>query len=372
MATTNITYAQNRYQYSGGEHDAMIGKMETPLKMIIEHESDACAKKKNVQSTLFNIERSNKFGETIIGNSDFDVFKSVEEGTGDDVGESIYEVNRRFVEHIEFMKEFVITRKMMEDSNYGVGADAKRRAENFVRAYYQSMNKICSTALINATSKTYDSAMFGTTLDLSVFDYKAGTNADTRKVALFGKHSSRIYDEDQYNLFHWGGTAAIDSTDAMGEYIDVIANRLRNFKDEHGNSLEYVADTIILPGNNAKLERMVKKVCGSEREAGTANNDINVQYGNWTIVVLPDWNVSKDAPEFMLMSSAANKNLMGNAFFNRSPLHINPWIDNHTGNYIWTGRCRFGVGFGNWKHIARASLTTTAVSENSLAITGDD
>ena len=56
------------------------------------------------------------------------------------------------------------------------------------------------------------------------------------------------------------------------------------------------------------------------------------------------------------MSSEANKNLAGNMFFNRVPLNITPWVDNHTANHIWTGRCRFGVGFGSWKHIARFSL----------------
>ena len=113
---------------------------------------------------------------------------------------------------------------------------------------------------------------------------------------------------------------------------------------------------------------MVKKICGSEREAGTANNDVNVQYGNWTIVVLPDWNADKD--EFMIMSSEANKNLAGNMFFNRVPLTVTPWIDHHTENHIWTGRCRFGVGFGNWKHISRVTLDTTATDATALDVSG--
>jgi len=54
------------------------------------------------------------------------------------------------------------------------------------------------------------------------------------------------------------------------------------------------------------------------------------------------------------MSSEANKNLCGNMLFNRVPLTITNWVDNHTGNYIWNGRCRFGVGFGTYKHILLA------------------
>jgi hypothetical protein len=64
----------------------------------------------------------------------------------------------------------------------------------------------------------------------------------------------------------------------------------------------------------------------------------------------------------MIMSSEANKNLAGNMFFNRVPLTVTNWVDHHTGNYIWNGRCRFGVGFGNYKHIILAVDTDTAVA----------
>jgi hypothetical protein len=36
-------------------------------------------------------------------------------------------------------------------------------------------------------------------------------------------------------------------------------------------------------------------------------------------------------------------------------------VDHHTGNYIWGGRCRFGVGFGTYKHILLAVDSATAV-----------
>ena len=94
---------------------------------------------------------------------------------------------------------------------------------------------------------------------------------------------------------------------------------------------------------------------------GCANNDINIHYGNWNIVILPGWKSNDD--RMMLMSSEANKNLCGNMFFNRVPLTITDWVDNHTGNYIWNGRCRFGVGFGTYKHILLAIDTTEDMLE---------
>ena len=124
---------------------------------------------------------------------------------------------------------------------------------------------------------------------------------------------------------------------------------MQNFKDENGEQLGYSADTIIIPGNSYKLRAAAKKVAGTERTTGSDYNDINIQYGNWNIVVLPEW--APATPKIALMSSEANKQLLGNLFFNRRPLDIQNWVDNHTRNFIWNGRCRFGVGFGTWKHI---------------------
>ena len=64
----------------------------------------------------------------------------------------------------------------------------------------------------------------------------------------------------------------------------------------------------------------------------------------------------------MIMSSDANESLMGNMFFDRVPLTVTNWIDNHTGNYMWNGRARMGVGFNAWKHILLAVNSTSSVS----------
>ena len=130
-------------------------------------------------------------------------------------------------------------------------------------------------------------------------------------------------------------------------------------KDENGESLGYTADTLILPGNRPAAEMIAKKVCGSEGALGNGYNDINLQYGNWNVVVLPNWQTTDD--RVMIMSSEANKNLSGNMFFNRVPLSVSNWVDHHTGNYLWSGRCRFGVGFGSYKHILLAVDSATAV-----------
>ena len=68
----------------------------------------------------------------------------------------------------------------------------------------------------------------------------------------------------------------------------------------------------------------------------------------------------------MIMSSEANKNLSGNMFFNRVSLDIRNEIDNHTRNFIWNGYCRFGLGFGTWKHIARCKIADSVSDATAL------
>jgi hypothetical protein len=157
-----------------------------------------------------------------------------------------------------------------------------------------------------------------------------------------------------------------ESETVFEETLAILANKLRNFKDENGENMGYTADVLVIPCNRPKLEMMAKRVVGSERTTGSNNNDINTQYGNWTLVVLDGWECDTD--EIMVMSSEANKNLMGNMFFNRVKLDITSAVDPHTRNYFWNGYTRFGVGFGTWKHILRCVNSDTAVT-NANALT---
>ena len=147
------------YSKSGGLHNAAIGKLETPIKMIIEHESDILTKKGGICDTLFNVEKSTRFGETIVAGNEFNLFQATPEGDAAPQ-DTIVESYNKFIEHIQFMKEFVITAEMMEDANYGIAQDAKHRAENFVRAYYKTINKICESALINGTYARHNYTFF--------------------------------------------------------------------------------------------------------------------------------------------------------------------------------------------------------------------
>lgn len=340
------------YSAMSGKNDPMFGKFEHPIKALIENESNICEKRKTILDTLFNVEKSNRYAETIMGESDFSTFMSKQEGQGAE-NDNVESTFKKTIEHIEFAKEFTITRKMADDAKFGIGADMKNKPRKFVRAYYNTRVKIAAQALINGTNKTM-------TFNKAKVDL---TCAD--ELALFHKahpyFTDKMKGKTQSNYFYGEITG---SAGVLEEALGVLANKVRNFKDENGEVMEYVADIVVVPCNRPKLENMMKKVIGSERTVGSDYNDINTQYGNWTLVVLDGWETTDD--RFMVMSKEANENLLGNMFYNRVPLDITSDIDKHTRNYFWNGYCRFGVGFNTWKHIALAVNATSLSDATAL------
>lgn len=343
------------YSKLSGKNDAMYGKFEHPIKALIQNESNALEKKKSILDVLYNVEKSNRYAETVMGQSDFDVFQSVKEGQGaeNDTVESTF---KKTIEHIAFMKEFTITKEMVDDAKFGMGSNMKSKPQGFVRAYYKTRTKIAAWALANGT-KTQDKFGGKTLVDLAVADGKP----------LF--HSGHTYSLEKFkgktqsNYFYSGNLCA--NTAEFEKSLGILANKMRNFKDENGESLDYVPDILILPCNRPELEQIAKKVVGSERTTNTDFNDINTQYGNWTIVILPGWETTDD--RFMLMSSDANKQLLGSMFYNRVNLDIRNYIDEHTRNFVWNGYCRFGIGFTTWKHMLLAVDSDSAVT-NATAL----
>ena len=341
------------YSVMSGKNDPMFGKFEHPIKALIENESNQCEKNKTSLDFLFNIEKSSRYSETIMGESDFDTFMAKGEGQEAE-NDSVQKTYDKTIEHIEFGKEFTITRKMADDAKFGMGANMKARPQKFVRSYYKTRVKLGAEALINATKPNF-------IFNRAVVDLTTGD-----KLPLFhNKHTyftDKMKGKTQTNYFY--GEITTDAN-VFEETLAILANKMRNFEDENGETMGYTADVVVIPCNRPKLEMMAKKVIGTERTTGNDHNDINTQYGNWTLVVLDGWKCEND--EIMIMSSEANKNLMGNMFFNRVKLDIRNGIDDHTRNFYWNGYCRFGVGFTTWKHILRAVNSTTAVT-NATAL----
>lgn len=331
----NIIYSQ-----MDGSRDALFGKYEHKIKGFIEHESNLCEKERNVLTELFNVEKSNSYSEAFTGETDFDTFQSMGEGQSAE-NDSVIETFRKHFVHHQFGKSFTITRQMADDAKLGMGAEMKSRPRAFARAFYKTRVDAACQALIHGT----ESHMVFNKANIDL------TTGDTKPL-FHGAHpyaDPKFKKKTQSNFFYTGAQDFAEPY-AIESVLAAASNRMRNFKDENDNTMGYIADTIILPSNRPVFEMMVKKAVGSERTVASSYNDINTQYGNWSVVVLNNWQTTDD--RFMIMSSAANRTLLGNLFFNRVELDVTSFVDPGSRNYIWNGYCRFGLGFRTWKHMS--------------------
>lgn len=284
---------------------------------------------------VFNVKKSNKFGEKATSLTEFSDFSIVDEG-GEAVQDDLQEGFSKLIEHKAFMKSFVLTAEMAEDSAVDM---MKAKAVNFVNSYKRSRAQYGSNALTSQAA-TFS---FGTTSDL---DSSTGDGK-----ALFATdHPSKKGAGTQSNVF----TNAFGTDSKM---LNTLANIGRNFKNSSGIAMGYTFDTVIIPSNVPELEDTVKKIIRTDLMVGSDLNDVNTQKGLWKLVVDPFWQVTDGSQPYILMSSKANREMLGNLFFDRIPLTIKDQIEIKTHNYIWSGRARFSAGFSNWSHVILGGAT---------------
>ena len=60
----------------------------------------------------------------------------------------------------------------------------------------------------------------------------------------------------------------------------------------------------------------------------------------------------------MIMSSEANKELMGNMFYDRIPLRVIEDVITKTHSLEYSGRFRASAGYYNWRHIILGGANT--------------
>jgi hypothetical protein len=356
------------YSASAGNNDVKLGKLIAALRTVIEFEADAKTKD-DILSSFYNVEESNKWAEAIAIGDEFGMFTATPEG-GDGEADSMADTGKKVVEHVAWLKNFTITKQMVDDANFGVSADATHRAQAFMRAYKQTRLMLGIAALTQApttkltgTEAANNAIEFnGAKIDVTTADgLPLFSNAHTYGATTDrGGHGVGT----QSNYLGYKKAAAKLAQEEFLEMLGAATMQIRNMKDENGQAMGYVADTILLPGNNYNLETVAKRALASEYNPSNDSNAVNIQYGNWKLIILPQWQVSDD--KFIVMSSEANKNLSGNMFYNRTPLTIRDEIATKSFNLIVSGYSRFGVGFGSYKHATLVQAGTTAPTGATL------
>jgi hypothetical protein len=306
----------------------------TLLDSVI-YDSEAQRNKYDDIVSALTIEKGSKrWGEKSITMGGLGDFQAKTEGaaaTQDDY-EQGYE---KFVEHGTFALEVEISKELKDDNMLDT---AKQKTINLVQAYKRTRARLTTQAITGAVGSATSISFNGATIDITTGD----------GLALFNEaHTLKsVSGTTQCNFF----------SDVLGSTTVVLnkaSNKMRNFKDDRGNVLGFMPDTVVLPGNDPEYEDFVKRVIGSDGEVGTNNNDINTQRGKWKFVVDPEWTptISSTNHPVILLSSEAMKALQGTKFYDRTKLDIMTDVDVHSRNLTYNGFARMSITHPNWRHV---------------------
>jgi len=299
---------------------------------------------------VFNIKTSKRFGEKIGSVTEFGDFAPMTADGASAPKDDIQSGPTKTIEHTTFKKQFRITREANEDGEIDF---MQAKAANMVKSYKRTRAQLASDLLTAAAEDAAES----TSISISGVTFSTAT-ADGK--CIFSKDHPGILNplDKQSNRF----TNAFGNDSSM---LSRLANIGANFRNGSGNYMGYTFDTIIVPANCGRLIDLVKKIIVSEQVVGSNYNDKNIEKGNWKLIVDPCWHVSDPSTyePYILMSSEANEELIGNKFYDRVKLDVTAHVDQDTDDMIWNGYARMSAGFASWQHIlmggARYGTTLT-------------
>lgn len=319
-------------------NDSLYGKIAAPLRQVLEDQVSDKTADEQLLREMFSVRKSSNFAEASTGETGFGLFNVVDE-LGTTLSEGTVETNKKIIEHTTFSKRTIISMEMMQDAKAGSLVEkGAKKMKQLASAFTASRLEFATKALTSGLATTF--TFGGRTFDRTTPDGQAiFSKAHTVK-----KDPTKTISNVYTNAF-------------SADMLNVLHNYARNFLNDTGVVTRYIFDTIIIPGNCPALEKSVKQVLKSEFEpsAATSASAINIQYGQWKLIINPYWQVAAGAP-YILMSRKALGETDGSVFFDRTPLLIKEREDDDM-NEIITAKARMSCGFFDWRHVVMGGMT---------------
>lgn len=316
------------FSKASGVNDSIFGKSQEPIKAIINQQKELFEQKSMI-SKIFYMDKSTNFAEKYTSETSLGNFEDVGEN-GSYPETEMREGFSKVIESRTWKNQFAVTQEMIEDAKIG---KIKQKSNAFVTSFGRTRENFAASLLAGGVNKTV-------TIGGKVYD---ATGAD--KVALFSEVHPSITEK--------GGYQSNKFKAAFDQYVmDKMQEKMQDFKDEDGNLLSVMPDTIIIP-NDAAMTRAVLAAIGSDLDPESNKNAINFQCGLWNVIkwgYLPKTIDGK--PYFMMADSEYLQNYMCLPFIDRIPLSVRSVIDEGTDANVMKGRARFGAGFNDWRGIA--------------------
>jgi len=336
--------------------------LQEPIKMLMENEKEAF-EKESFLSKVFVMKTTDKYQEEYRSSTAMDGFKPTEDLERPGLSDFQEGYGKIFRTQI-WTNSFVVSKQTIEDNQM---MSINAQAMGFIKSYGRTRERYGAAMLSGALSGT-------ATFEGKVFDCKG---SDTENGAIEGTPRKYFYKahvpvkgtsggSNQANRFcvapGKGFDAALTANKAEEYLLNVIGQvqtEMINYRDDKGNILCVNPDTLVIP-NYYGFKNALLTALKTQYTSAMGDNGVNLQYGNWNVVVSPYLNGLAGFTEadyaFVMIDSKYNKEALGAVWFDRVPLTVKSYIDEPTEANVWAGRSRFGVGFNNFRAMAYVSL----------------
>ena len=347
--------------------------LQEPIKMLMENEKEAF-EKESFLSKVFVMKTTDKYQEEYRSSTAMDGFKPTEDLERPGLSDFQEGYGKIFRTQI-WTNSFVVSKQTIEDNQM---MSINAQAMGFIKSYGRTRERYGAAMLSGALAGEIE-------FEGKKFDCRGGDTTDgdvdgaTKQKYFYGAHKSCVDPaKTQSNRFYVAankGFSDARTANKAEEYLlDVIGQvqtAMINYKDDKDNILCVNPDTLVIP-NYYAFKNALLTALKTQYTSAMGDNGVNLQYGNWNVVVSPYLNgltgFTEDDYAFVMIDSKYNKEALGAVWFDRVPLTVKSYIDEPTEANVWAGRSRFGVGFNNFRAMAYVSLKGEASNANATEI----
>lgn len=126
--------------------------------------------------------------------------------------------------------------------------------------------------------------------------------------------------------------------------VRTIREAMMAFTDDNGNKVAVTPDTLLVPPG---LEDEAIVIANSMLDPDSGNNAVNPMSGRFRVLT---WHYLTDSNAWFMIDSNLMK--MSLEWFDRTPLQINPMVEDKTVAAHWIAYMRYSYGWSDWRWVA--------------------
>jgi hypothetical protein len=342
---------------------------QEPIQMFMTNEVEAF-EKESIIDKIFVKKTSDKYREEFRSYTAMDGFKPTEDMEVAGISDFEESYNKQFVFQT-WTNSFVISKQTMEDKR---DMDVTQMTQSFIKSFGRTREQYAVNFIAAGLGATNDALRIGAsagkgadTVDGTIEGAKQQYFHNAHKPIGYGKEGRNFTQSNKFYAVVDGlsnaNALAVNAEEVILDVIGQAENHMNTYKDDKGNIVPVEVDTIIL-GKDYRLNDLILSGLKSKYGSPMGGNGVNLVFGKYEVVTNPylsDVEGFKDTNHgLILIDPQRNREGLGAVWFDRTPLEVRSYKDDKTEANVWSGRARFGAGFGDWRAMAYLAFTSVA------------